>query len=226
MRDAERGRKPDILRKHAARWAREYVEAVERGDKQLIRRRRSRYNHAQVREALGDMYRHYCCYCEGEVSAVRADQIEHRMPVVQFPESTFDWDNLHLSCTGCNQAKSDQWDSRYPILDAVKDAPVDQHLTYEESSSGIRRVSLTQRGRTTIKHADLNRNKLREGRAAVFLGVLGVVKEIRTRLEEDPSDSTALDRLDELVEKSADRYGSMIAWAIRDWLSPYVSTDV
>ena len=67
------------------------------------------------------MYENFCCYCESEVGAVRADQIEHRMPINGgFPARAFDWDNLHLACGGCNGKKWNKWDAVHPIWDAVQ----------------------------------------------------------------------------------------------------------
>jgi uncharacterized protein (TIGR02646 family) len=126
-----------------------------------MKQRRGRYNQKEVRQALDEMYRNYCCYCEGAVGAVGADQIEHRKPVDTFPRETFEWENLHLACVGCNRAKSNKWDQNAPILDAAGDIPIDDHLGYQCSETGMRRTWFTSRGETTVKHANINREKLR-----------------------------------------------------------------
>ena len=168
------------------------------------------------------MYRNLCCYCEGEVGSVGADQIEHRKPIEAFPELGFEWDNLHLACAGCNRAKSDTWSNRYSILDAVSDSPIARYLGYEESETGIRRTWHHPRGHTTVTDAKLNREALRVERMMVFGGVLRVIRSIRDRLETDPDDVEAANRRAELQEKCEGRYGTMIQWAIQNWLDPYV----
>ncbi|HEV2046323.1 MAG TPA: HNH endonuclease [Chthoniobacterales bacterium] len=155
-----------------------------------------------------------CCYCESQVGPVRADEIEHRMPINGgFPGSAFDWDNLHLACSGCNGEKSNQWDAAHPILDAVTDVPIEDHLGYECSDSGVRQLWLTPRGHTTESHAKLNRDKLRGARDTIMIKVVGLIQEIRNRLENDPADVLAANRRQGLEEMYTGPYGSMIRWA-------------
>ena len=78
----------------------------------------------------------------------------------------------------------------------------------------MRRCGLTQRGRTTVSHADLNRQKLREARTTTMIKVVGVIQEIRERLKRDSADPLAASRIDELEEMCAGSYGSMIRWAL------------
>lgn len=164
------------------------------------------------------MYRNLCCYCESPVGPVKADEIEHRMPVDPFPEKTFDWDNLHLACSGCNVIKSNQWDDTHPILDAVTDQPIGDHLGYKSSVTGVWRDVRTRRGRTTVEHCELNREKLKEARTQVFGGVLHLVEEINRRLRADPDDPIAASRRDELEELCLGPYGSMIRWTIESFV--------
>ena len=168
------------------------------------------------------MYRNLCCYCESEVGTVRADQIEHRRPVDLFPQHVFDWENLHLGCGACNGHKSAKWDAANPILDAVADVPITDHLDYGMSETGVRRIFLTPRGHTTEQHADLNRERLRHARGFVLQGVLAAILAIRNRLDIDPSDIEAANRRHELEDKRVGPYGSLIQWAIETWLDPYV----
>ena len=214
MRNVTRETKPRCLSKNGKRWRDEFLDALNAGDASLIKRRRSRYKHREVRVALGRMYRNQCCYCESDVGPVRADQIEHRMPIETFPSRAFDWDNLHLACGGCNGSKSDQWDAAHPILDAVIDVPIDAHLTYECTELGVRCLWLSQRGHTTEAHADLNREKLREARDKVMLKVVGVIQAIKERTAADPDDTLAANRLAALKQMYTGPYGSMIRWAV------------
>src|SRR5687767_2765015 len=109
MRNVKRTAKPRCLTQNGGRWKAEFLDALKGRNVALKRRCRMRYNHKNVRQALNDMYHNYCCYCEGAVGPVGADQIEHRKPVDEFPEEAFEWSNLHLACAGCNRAKSNKW---------------------------------------------------------------------------------------------------------------------
>ena len=218
MRNVTRTSKPASLRRNDSRWKTELLEAVRSGDQQLIKRRKHRCKNPDVRSALDAMYRNRCCYCESQVGAVRADQIEHRMPVEPFREQAFEWDNLHLACSGCNRAKSDKWNPTHPILDAVTDVPITEHLDYDSRVTGVRRVGLTPRGQTTVSHAGLNRDKLREARTITMSHVLGLVMQIRQRLALNLEDPLAASRREELEEMCDGPYGSMIRWAITNLL--------
>ncbi len=218
MRNVTRASKPASLKRNGSRWKRELLEAVRSGDQKLIKSRKQRYNQPDVRSDLDAMYRNRCCYCESPVGAVGADQIEHRMPVRFFKEEAFEWDNLHLSCGGCNRAKSDQWNSTHPVLDAVTDVPITEHLDYESRRTGVRRLGLTPRGQTTVSHAGLNRDKLRGARTTTMSHVVGLVIEINRRLALNLEDPLAASRRDELEEMCDGPYGSMIRWAMTNLL--------
>jgi uncharacterized protein (TIGR02646 family) len=212
--------KPVCLVRNGSRWTHELLEALASGSRDQVRKARAKYNHPEVRQALDAMYDNLCCYCESAVGAVRADEIEHRRPVTGFPRYAFRWDNLHLACSGCNGAKSDRWDAANPILDAVRDAPIERHLGYESSETGVRQTSRTRRGHTTIEHASLNREKLRQSRSQVMLRVVGVIQEVHLLRDADPDNPVAADRFARLREMYAGEYGSMIEWAVDTLLSP------
>lgn len=218
MRNIRRTSKPHCLTKNSRKWTREFLSALRRGDQKLIKQRRMRYNHGQVRTGLDDMYGNRCCYCESAVGPVRADQIEHRKPIEHFPRLAFEWTNMHLACGGCNNAKSNKWNNSYPILDAAGRTPIGRHLHYKSTETGVRRVWLTPRGRTTVRDADLNREQLRLARTLIMAKVLGVLEEIRNRRRVDPLDISAANSLEELREMYTGQYGSMISWLVETYL--------
>ena len=104
MRNVERTSEPRSLRDYANSWKRELLnEIVSKGDVSLVNDNFfNKYNQPDVKEALNNMYDGFCCYCEGKTGKVDFPHIEHRKPKKQFPENTFDWNNLHLSCEVCN----------------------------------------------------------------------------------------------------------------------------
>lgn len=217
MRNVARTKEPKVLARNGRRWAKEFGEAIHSGDTKLIALRRRKYNTPEVRKALSVMYQDLCCYCESEVGPVGADQIDHRIPVDHSSAKAFEWDNLHLACAGCNCAKSKKWDTENPILDAVADVPITDHLDYDSTETGIRRLALTNRGRVTVDHAALNREALRNARTAAMLAALGVIRVINRRRASNPSDPIAASRLDELEERFNGAYGSMIRWAVENF---------
>jgi 5-methylcytosine-specific restriction endonuclease McrA len=225
MRNVERVAKPKVLTRNASKWKKDFLAALRRRDAVRASQLRSRYNHEEVREQLAEMYNNLCCYCEGQVGAVGANQLEHRKPVKLFPRLTFEWENLHLACAACNRAKSKKWNPRHPILDAAGSLKIANHLEYSSSEIGIWLEWRSFRGKTTVEHADLNRRKLCEARGRVFFGVFRVIHKIRDRLQTNPEDLAAANQIEELKARCSEQYGSMIRWALRDLLKPYIEIE-
>jgi len=161
---------------------------------------------------------YFCCYCETPIVG-SFPQIEHRKPkrgerghrgFRGFPESALDWENLHLACEKCNNAKSSTWDADYPILDAVEDDPISEHLGYYSSSMGVyRKVQVGKpRGKTTVEHVRLNEGWLREARGKLLWEVLQLIDEIK-ELGDDPA---VLHKKQMLKDMRRGAYGSMVEY--------------
>lgn len=137
MRNVLRGPKPKSLVDNSAIWTEELLSAIkdcEEKGKKVPERFYNKYDREDVRDALETMYGRRCCYCEAPVKVVTKGQIEHRKPkrgVHAFPESTFDWDNLHLVCPDCNSAKGSKWNPTDEILDAASKVPISDNLSYD-----------------------------------------------------------------------------------------------
>ena len=221
MKDAQRVGIPKSLQRNANRWKWELLEAMkvetETGQKapdKLF----NRYKKKDVDEALDRMYNGFCCYCEQRIGTVAYKHIEHRKPKRPFPQYTFDWHNLHLSCPRCNGSKGNKWDDKNPILDAVTDTPIERHLTYKESKLGILRWGLSYRGTTTICHTDLDREDLRDVRTKIYLETMKAIREIREAQNVDPDSPEASSAIRELDMKCKGEFGSLIAWAMHAFL--------
>ena len=173
------------------------------------------YAQGDVREALRKMYRDQCCYCESRIKDVAYDHIEHLRPKSKFRDRVFDWDNLHLACPKCNNKKGDKWSEAAPILDAVVDRPIEDHLTYEVGRTGVLRWPKSRRGNTTVEHAALNRdgwNGLPGTRGQIFFEALKVIRKLR----KNPSAPAAAVVRHELEEQKKAEYGSVIAFALEE----------
>lgn len=82
------------------------------------------YNTPEVNHALGLMFAHKCYLCEQK--GLSSLQIEHLVPHRKNRELMFDWNNLFLSCSHCNNIKNDRFT---PILDCTKVA-VDEKIAF------------------------------------------------------------------------------------------------
>lgn len=223
MRVVSREDTPKSLRDNAEKWTNALLKAIEKSktnDKKVPDKYYDQYKKNDIKEALLKMYGDgdfcYCCYCESIINDVSYVHIEHRMPKnkseSKYPEKTFDWNNLHLSCSRCNISKGTKYDENDPILDATEDA-IKEHLGYELSNfKGVYRKTISNRGITTVKHADLDRKTLRTARLRVYLETIKAIKEIR-RLEDDPRSYTAIKIL---RDKTTGEHGSLIEYLLDD----------
>jgi len=178
MRNVPRSiEKPASLRKSARNWTKTLLREVRKANRtgaKVLSRYYEKYKQEDVRSSLEKMYRNLCCYCECRVKPAAFPNIEHRKPKDLFPESTFDWCNLHLTCQQCNTFKSNKWDYDNTILDAVDD-PVSEHLTYEDYYCKWK----TLRGQTTIEHPKLNRDDLLNARKEIIVKAFTLVDTYR-----------------------------------------------
>lgn len=216
MKNVNRKSKPESLVNYASTWKDLLLKAKDEGKSfdYLL----NNYRKDDIRETLEKMYSDdygcYCCYCEGQIDEVSFEQIEHRKPKSIYPEYAFDWDNLHLACQKCNTNKRDKWNEVNEILDAVLD-PIKDHLGYEVDFHGVYRLTLSNRGITTVEHADLNRASLLKGRTRVYQETMKAVDNIRS-LGDDPRTYTDIRMLRDFV---SGKYGSVIDWIINKELN-------
>lgn len=79
--------------------------------------KREVYGHDLVRAALEELFHHKCAYCESKVTASSDWPVEHFRPkgrVAERPDHpgyywlAYEWTNLYLSCTLCNERRRDR----------------------------------------------------------------------------------------------------------------------
>jgi|WetSurMetagenome_2_1015567.scaffolds.fasta_scaffold315008_1 uncharacterized protein (TIGR02646 family) len=112
---------------HLARYLKKKQCEIDEGKdaSTLWKNARGTQSMEQVFEVLASMSgnRQRCMFCGDS----RGVDIDHFYPKEKYPDRTFDWDNLILSCTGCNRAKGRnfQLDSNgLPlIIDPTKEDP-------------------------------------------------------------------------------------------------------
>jgi len=227
MRKVIRTQTPKSLTRNSQRWTKELMDAIAESKKsgtKVAEKFYVKYKKDDVLEALKHMYGDnnfsYCCYCESIINDVSYEQIEHRMPkrktIDQYPEKTFDWENLHIVCGKCNGNKGNKYDENYPILDAAID-DVEHNLGYKLKPKGVYRETLTRRGITTVEHVDLDRPTLLTARMKIWIDTVNAINEIR-KLGNDPRAYTAKKALRDTCK---DEYGSLIKYLMIDngvWL--------
>lgn len=224
MRNVVRGPIPESLRKNSKKWTKNLLDEIkrckgtgEKVDDKFYNKYKKPDVHTELKRMYGDDEFCYCCYCESIIDDVSFEHIEHRMPKNQtlnkYPRKTFDWDNLHLSCEKCNIYKGTQYDEKYPILDATKD-PIKDNLGYKVSNTkGVYRETLSDRGKTTVKHAGLDRDSLRHARLIVYNATIQAIHEIM-HLGKNPKVYTHIKMLQ---DKTNEEHGSLIQYLLDEW---------
>lgn len=225
MQNIRRLPKPDSLVKHSEKWTNELLDQIklslETGDP-VNDSYYNKYNKDDIRDTLNKMYHNRCCYCESKIGIVDFPHIEHRKPKRQnhgvpstpFPECTYDWDNLHLACQKCNNSKGTKYNYEDPILDSVIDVPIEEHFTYQMGVDGILWCPLTERGKTTVKDADLNRTELGKARLDIFSEVFNQLSFIK-RNPGNPGNEIAISELEKKANIESS-YGSVIVFLLRN----------
>ena len=156
----ERFPEPDVLRQNKERWLQSFLER--RAEKPGTRPPSGQYGHAEIRRTLAAMSYHKCFYCETRLDADN-EEIDHYVEVAEEPQLAFDWENLYLSCRGCNRHKLDN--STIPVVDCVDpcgDEDPAAHLAFEDEIITARGGS--PRGFKTIQKYSLDRQELNYAR--------------------------------------------------------------
>ncbi|MFB9989996.1 retron system putative HNH endonuclease [Bacillus benzoevorans] len=170
MIKVKRTKIPKSLQVNEATWKSELLYQIKlKGEySKVTSTYKERYKQDDIKEALEKMYSEKCCYCETIIGIASYEHIEHLRPkgLKQFHHLSFDWDNLHWSCQICNNKKRDQWNEQAPILDPCTDDP-EQHIDFDLSTCKAVEKDGSERGKTTISHVDLNREKLVRARKRV-----------------------------------------------------------
>lgn len=170
MIKVKRSKIPKSLQGNADRWTKELLEQIKLkgGFSKVTATYKERYKQEDIKESLERMYNGKCCYCETIIGVASYEQIEHLRPksIAKFHHLCFDWNNLHWSCQICNNNKRAQWNEQAPILDPCIDYP-EQHIEFDLSTCKVIPKGGSERGKTTICHVQLNRDKLIRARKRI-----------------------------------------------------------
>jgi hypothetical protein len=122
-------------------------------------------------------------YCESKILAVDFGDVEHIRPKAgdKFPHLEFEWSNLGISCTRCNNSKSDRFNEALPYVNPFDEDP-SEHLV--AACGLIFALRGSERGQLTINDVGLNRVELIEKRKTHVDRIRDVVTMVFAR--EDP----------------------------------------
>lgn len=180
------------------------------------------YGHEQVRSTLREMFGPKCAYCEGDVSALSPQHVEHYRPASRYPALAYEWENLLLACPHCNSTyKSDHFPvsptgntprefHRTPcartgsgelplLLNPCQDNP-EIHLSFKDGFV----IALSDPGRRTRRICRLNRDELvKSRRRHLTLIRFAIEKYLLAKIELNTTETV---RIAEILRDASDNY--------------------
>ena len=163
------------------------------------------WTESNVKEALWDMHRGKCCYCERKRDMKRESDVEHFRPKCEVAKEdnhpgywwlAYEWDNYFLSCKTCNQTykktqfpllpdsprahnPNDELSNEKPVfINPVKENP-ENYIGFDWSTGiFVKAIGLDDdlRGHETCKLLGLNEGTLPEQRAEVLDELIDIAK--------------------------------------------------
>lgn len=185
------------------------------------------YAHETVKTALSTMQHDKCCFCESKLAHIGYGDVEHYRPKGGYKQNesealqplgyywlAYDWNNLLLSCTLCNQQYKK---NLFPLLDANKRARnhhedinqeqpllINPSITNPEEHIGFRdeipyAINGSVYGQATIDNLGLDREALNEKRRIKLANMEVSIKLIE--LANRQIDNVELQQLAELAKR-------------------------
>ncbi len=172
------------------------------------------YAHEEVKDALRAAQHDKCAFCESKITHVDYGDVEHFRPKTAFHQQAgdplrrpgyywlaYEWTNLFLSCTLCNQQFKG---NRFPLRDGrrrvkshrqahflsreqpllIDPASVDPSLHLEFREHIVYPVGSSREGQTTIKVMGLNREPMAVMREERF-DTLSILVKARNRFRSE-----------------------------------------
>lgn len=114
---------PNILQKREGEWTENLMSYLKNNNQKAPTNLIKHYRHPDIKKVLLEETHGKCAYCESKITHIDYADIEHILPKSKFPELTFSWRNLTISCRKCNLNKSDYYDKEMTILNPYSDKP-------------------------------------------------------------------------------------------------------
>ena len=170
---------PAILRDKQAEWQEKYEEKLEENPK--ARPDNSKYAHKDIKDTLYAMSYGKCFYCETKLSGGNKE-VDHFIEVSIDHSKAYEWENLYLACSNCNDKLDHETIPVSEALDPCRDSDeeIQQNITYVDEL--ISAVPGSQKGLNTIKKFKLNTELLDMRRGQWLNKLLKSVIDIQERM--------------------------------------------
>lgn len=188
------------------------------------------YGHVDVKNALNQLQKGICCYCESRYNHTTYGDIEHFRPKKGYMQDEKDtlhkpgyywlahkWSNLMYACELCNRTYKKNY---FPLKDSTKrfnpdvcDISQEEPLLinpYEEvhpeshlTFVGTQIQALTTQGKASIKYYGLDRKELDEPRLGVYNDIIAFM-DVLTLVEGADKVKQAEEKLKERIKSKID----------------------
>ncbi len=160
--DRNRVKAPDILIDATKKGKKETEKNIQFANKKAFKKMSySAYSHPDVKDALIELFKGKCAYCESKFLHVYSGDVEHFRPKGEIEDATpnkkpgyywlaADWTNLLLSCRNCNQKLKHQVFGKLvkETMGKMNQFPLD---------SGFKHIQSHKTYSKEIKNEELNR---------------------------------------------------------------------
>ena len=182
MRHIDRLPVPEILFAKQKEWQQKYDE--KRKGSPHCRPDSSKYAHRSIVDQLWSMSSGKCFYCETKLSG-EPREVDHFIEVACDPSKAYEWDNLYLSCSNCNNKLSDSTISVECVLDPCGDSDevIRNNITFEDEI--ICPVANSCKGLDTIRKYSLDSEALDYKRAKWLIKLSKVIIRIEAAMRAD-----------------------------------------
>ena len=188
---------------------------------------KSVYGHPDVKNALDQLQKGICCYCEAHYKATCPGDVEHFRPKGGYQQDEDDdfhypgyywlaykWENLLYACEQCNRINKRNF---FPLKDpakrfnpAIKDISQEEPLLinpYEEKHPenhltfvGTTIKALSDMGDASIKYYGLDRKELNEPRQGIYNDIIAFI-DIAALLNGTPKEGKAQEMLKKRINE-------------------------
>lgn len=182
MRHITRLAKPEILIEKEKEWQEKYEAKLD--ENPHARPDHSRYAHKQINDRLYAMSFGKCFYCETKLSGGNRE-VDHFVEVAYDHGKAYDWENLYLSCTNCNDKLDANTIPVTDVLDPCRDSDeeIEANISFEREL--ICSVGGSKKGLDTIKKYRLNTDLLDLKRSRWLNKILMDAAKIHSRMVEE-----------------------------------------
>lgn len=182
MRHIDRLQIPEILNNKHEEWQAKFEQKLLRNPK--TRPDSSKYGHRDIRKQLDSCSFNKCFYCESKLTD-SPREIDHYVEVAVAPALAYEWTNLYLSCSNCND-KLDH--NEIPVTDALNpckdsDEEIQRHIVFEKEC--ICSQAGSTKGLNTIRKFRLDSQVLDLKRSKWLNKLATIAHDIHNRMHDE-----------------------------------------